>query len=127
MGWGAALYALACLMLLAYGLARLGACKGDVFVVGSLLLVIGLIALFVFYPVLCILSSAVRDNEGAFAPGAVPDKLFSPSIWSLDCLTGARCLRRGLEHRGRGGTGRPAHHAARARLRAGGTAHARCR
>jgi iron(III) transport system permease protein len=32
MGWGAALYALACLMLLAHGLARLGACKGDVFV-----------------------------------------------------------------------------------------------
>ena len=69
MGWGAALYALACLMLLAHGLARLGACKGDVFVIGSLLLVVGLIALFVFYPVLCILSSAVRDNDGAFAPG----------------------------------------------------------
>ena len=68
MGWGAALYALACLMLLAYGLARLGVCKGDVFVVGAILLVVGLIALFVFYPVLCILSSAVRDNDGGFAP-----------------------------------------------------------
>ena len=71
MGWGAALYALACLMLLAYGLARLGVCKGDVFVVGAILLVVGLIALFVFYPVLCILSSAVRDNDGGFAPVAV--------------------------------------------------------
>ncbi len=89
MGWGAALYALACLMLLAYGLARLGACKGDVFVTGSLLLVIALIALFVFYPVLCILSSAVRDNEGAFAPGGFLTKLLSPSIWSLGGLAGA--------------------------------------
>ena len=88
MGWGAALYALACLMLLAYGLARLGACKGDVFVVGAILLVVGLIALFVFYPVLCILSSAVRDNDGSFAPSLFLTKLFSPSIWGLDCVFG---------------------------------------
>ena len=90
MGWGAALYALACLMLLAYGLARLGVCKGDVFVVGAILLVVGLIALFVFYPVLCILSSAVRDNDGGFAPTLFAEKLFSASIWSIDCVTGAR-------------------------------------
>ena len=90
MGWGAALYALACLMLLAHGLARLGVCKGDVFVVGSLLLVVGLIALFVFYPVLCILSSAVRDNQGSFAPVLFLAKLTSPSIWGLDCVFGTR-------------------------------------
>ena len=90
MGWGAALYALACVMLLAYGLARLGVCKGDVFVVGAILLVVGLIALFVFYPVLCILSSAVRDNDGGFAPTLFAEKLFSASIWSLGCVTGAR-------------------------------------
>jgi iron(III) transport system permease protein len=88
MGWGAVLYALACVMLLAYGLARLGFCKGDVFVAGSLLLVVGLIALFVFYPVLCILSSAVRDNDGGFAPGELVAKILSPSIWSLGCLFG---------------------------------------
>ena len=41
------------------------------FVVGALLLVVGLIALFVFYPVLCILSSAVRDNDGSLRAGAV--------------------------------------------------------
>ncbi|HME22869.1 MAG TPA: iron ABC transporter permease [Acetobacteraceae bacterium] len=90
MGWGAVCYALACMMLLAYGLARLGACKGDVFVVGSILLVVGLIALFVFYPVLCILSSAVRDNDGSFAPSLFAEKLFSRSIWGLDCVFGVR-------------------------------------
>lgn len=81
LGWGAIAYAVACLMLLAYGLARLGVCKGDVFVVGALLLVVGLIALFVFYPVLCILSSAVRDNDGSFAPTLFAEKLFSRSVW----------------------------------------------
>ena len=64
-------------MLLAYGLARLGVCKGDVFVIGSILLVVGLIALFVFYPVICILSSAVRDNDGGFAPSLFLTKLLS--------------------------------------------------
>ena len=126
MGWGAALYALACLMLLAYGLARLGVCKGDVFVVGAILLVVGLIALFVFYPVLCILSSAVRDNDGGFAPVLFAEKLFSASIWSVDCVTRRPKLRRGMEHRGGGDAGRRADHVARARLRAGGAAHARC-
>ena len=90
LGWGAALYALACLMLLAYGLARRGACNGDVFVVGAILLVVGLIALFVFYPVLCILTSAVRDNDGSLAPSVFAAKLFSRSIWGLDCVFGAR-------------------------------------
>ena len=90
MGWGAIAYALACLMLFAYGLARLGVCKGDVFVVGSVLLVVGLISLFVFYPVVCILSSAVRDNDGSFAPSLFAAKLLSRSIWGLDCVFGTR-------------------------------------
>ncbi len=90
MGWGAAAYAFACLMLLAYGLTRLGACKGDVFVVGAILLMVGLIALFVFYPVFCVLVSAVRDNDGGFAPALFAAKLFSRSIWGLDCVLGTR-------------------------------------
>jgi iron(III) transport system permease protein len=90
MGWGAIAYALACLMLLAYGLARLGVCKGDVFVVSAVLLVVGLITLFVFYPALCILSSAVRDNDGGFAPSLFTSKLFSRSIWGLDCIASVR-------------------------------------
>ncbi len=90
MGWGAAAFALACLMWIAIGLARRGWCRGDVFVLGALLLITGLIALFVAWPVLSILSSAVRDNAGAFTPGALPDKLFNRAIWGLDCLGGGR-------------------------------------
>lgn len=90
LGWGAAAYALSCLMLTAIGLARLGWCRGDVFVLGALLLVMALIVLFVAFPVIAILTSAVRDNAGNLAPALLGEKLFSSSIWGLDCLAGGR-------------------------------------
>ena len=90
MGWGAAVYGLSCAMLTAIGLARRGWCRGDVFVMGALLLVIALIALFVAVPVASILLSAVKDNDGAFVPWDLPAKLFSPTIWGLECLGGGK-------------------------------------
>jgi iron(III) transport system permease protein len=92
MGYGAALTGTAFLMLLCAGLAARGFCRGDFFTVSSIGLVIGLIALFVFYPVLTILFSAVQDNDGNIAPVLFVQKLFDPAIWGLDCLTGnLRC------------------------------------
>jgi iron(III) transport system permease protein len=88
MGWGATLYALAMLMLIAATLAAHGWCKGDRFVVGSLLFVVGSLVLFVAYPLLSILASAIEDNEGRVAPALFADKLLSANIWSLDCLAG---------------------------------------
>lgn len=90
LGWGAVCYAAACTGLLAGGLAGQGLCKGDVFVTGALVGVIGVTALFVFYPVICILLSAVRDNAGVFAPSLFTQKLFSESIWGLGCVSGSR-------------------------------------
>jgi iron(III) transport system permease protein len=87
-GWGAVLYAAGCTILLAVALARQGLCNGDVFVVGTLLAVVGLTALFVFYPVARILLSALRDNAGAFAPELFGQKLFSALIWGIGCVTG---------------------------------------
>ena len=49
------------LFLLADGLSRRGALRGDAFALGAVLLVTASTLLFVFYPVLCVLSSAVRD------------------------------------------------------------------
>src|ERR687893_587741 len=66
MGFGAALTALAFLLLLCQGLAARGWCRGDAFVVSSISLVVALIAVFVFFPVSTILASAVQDNAGAF-------------------------------------------------------------
>jgi iron(III) transport system permease protein len=90
LGWGATLYALSCAMLIAVGLARQGWCRGDIFVVGALTLVIGLIGLFIAVPVLRILSSAFADNDGTFAPLVFLTKITSASIWGLDCLASSR-------------------------------------
>jgi iron(III) transport system permease protein len=88
LGWGATLYVLAMLMLVAAELAGRGWCKGDRFVVGSLLLVIASLALFVAYPLFSILASAVKDNDGNVVPSLFAAKLFSANIWSLRCLAG---------------------------------------
>jgi iron(III) transport system permease protein len=88
LGWGATLFALSLLMLAACGLARRGWCNGDVFVNGAVLLVVSLTLVFVAYPLVCILSSAFRDQAGGFAPELLGAKLFSASIWGLGCVTG---------------------------------------
>jgi iron(III) transport system permease protein len=91
-GFGAALTALALVMVLSHGLAGLGWCRGDAFVVGAIALVVSLIALFVFYPVLRILASAVEDDAGHPSLRVFFEKLFDPAIWGLDCLTSSlRC------------------------------------
>jgi len=92
MGWGAALYALACLMLLAIGIARSGQFRGDVFVSGAVLLMAGLILLFVIFPVVSMLASAGQAPDGSIAPLQMLTRLASRSIWGLGCLTdGVSC------------------------------------
>jgi iron(III) transport system permease protein len=92
MGLGAALLASAFLLILCHGLAALGWCRGDTFVVSSIGAVVALIAVFVFFPVARVLVSAVQDNAGAFAPGEFLVKFADRSIWGLDCLTSSlRC------------------------------------
>jgi iron(III) transport system permease protein len=86
MGYGAFLVALAYLMLLTHGLAGRGVCRGDAFTVSAIGLVLALIALFVFFPVLTVLSSALKDNAGHFAPGEFIAKFFDRPIWGLSCL-----------------------------------------
>jgi len=91
-GVGAFLLCLACLVLLCHGLAARGVMKGDAFLASTIGVVVGLVAVFVFWPVLLVLSSAVRDDAGAFAPGVFLAKLLNRSIWGLDCLFGPlRC------------------------------------
>jgi iron(III) transport system permease protein len=90
LGWGATVYALSMLVLVAYGLAWQGWCKGDVFIVASIAIVCGSILVFVFYPVACILLSAFQDNAGHFDLGLFLHKVTDRSIWGLGCVTGGR-------------------------------------
>ncbi len=87
MGYGAVLVSGAFLFFLTQGVAMRGVINGDVFVVGSIGLVIALIAAFIFFPVASILISAFQDNDENFAPALFFIKLFSRDIWGIDCLT----------------------------------------
>jgi iron(III) transport system permease protein len=88
MGYGALAAGTAYLMLLSCALAAQGYCRGDLFVVGSIALVVALIGLFVFFPVATILSSAMQDNQGQWAPALFAEKLLDKSIWGLGCIAG---------------------------------------
>ncbi len=88
MGYGALLVTAAFLFLLARGIAARGVINGDVFVVGSIALVIALVAAFIFFPVTQILISALQDNAGEFAPALFVAKLLDRRIWGLGCLGG---------------------------------------
>ena len=90
LGWGALLYAVAMLVLLANGLARQGWCRGDPFIVASILLVCSATLVFVGYPVCCVLVSAFQDDSGHLALGEFAAKLSSGGIWGLACLAGGR-------------------------------------
>ena len=52
----------------------------------------GLVAVFVFFPVFRILISAVQDNDGSYSFNLFLSKLFDDKIWGVACLTAnVRC------------------------------------
>ncbi|WP_428245570.1 ABC transporter permease [Ferrovibrio sp.] len=91
-GLGATMFGTAALAWLSLGLARLGWCRGDAFVVAAIAGIVTLIALFVFLPVLIVLGHALKDEQGAVSLLHFLGRLADSSIWGLDCLTGPqRC------------------------------------
>lgn len=92
MGYGALLVAGAFLFLLTTGIAARGVIGGDVFVVGSIGLVLALVAIFIFMPILQMLGNALVTQDGVYSVPVFLQKLFSQRIWGLDCLWGpGRC------------------------------------
>ncbi len=92
LGYGAFVVALSLLLLLTHGLAARGWCRGDAFTTSAIGLILGLIILFVFFPVMKILTQAFQDADGAFAPVEFLAKFFDASIWGLGCITSTvRC------------------------------------
>ncbi|NNG03211.1 MAG: iron ABC transporter permease [Inquilinus sp.] len=92
MGYGAMLVGSAFLFLLTTGIAARGAIHGDAFVVGSIGLIVAVVAVFIFFPVFRILLSALQDNAGVYSLSVFLDKLFDAKIWGTACLTGRlRC------------------------------------
>ncbi len=92
MGFGALFVTGTFLFYLTTGIAGRGAVNGDVFVVGAIGLVIALVALFIFFPIVQMLSSALRDNEGVYSVGIFASKFLENKIWGLGCIQGGtRC------------------------------------
>ncbi|HMA08364.1 MAG TPA: iron ABC transporter permease, partial [Ramlibacter sp.] len=92
MGWGGFVVLTALTMVLAFGLARRGWFKGDLFIAGAVLAAAGLLALFIVFPVLKALSSAFFAEDGQFVLGAIVERVANERNFGLDCLAGGqRC------------------------------------
>ena len=91
-GIGAGVALLALTICFARAIARRGAFKGDPTVASIVVVIAGLLAIFIFFPVGKVLTAALFDAKGAFAPGLAAQRLFTADIWGLACLTGgSRC------------------------------------
>ncbi len=79
-------------LLFAFGLARRGMFKGDLFVAGAVVGCGSLLALFIAYPVGKALYSAFLGEDGQWSMPALITRLATDRIWSLSCLAGGlRC------------------------------------
>jgi iron(III) transport system permease protein len=86
LGWGAALLLTGAIGLLAAGLAARGAFRADAFIA---FLVTGcglLLFLFVFAPLVTILTAAIYEDN-RFAPAALVARLTAPEAWSIACFS----------------------------------------
>ncbi|WP_119303768.1 ABC transporter permease [Dongia deserti] len=90
LGTGALVAGTIFLLLIAAGMARRGAMRGDQFLVGAIALVVASILLFVFFPIAAVLVEAAIDAAGGFSLGALLGRLTTEDIWSLGCFAGQR-------------------------------------
>jgi iron(III) transport system permease protein len=89
-GWGAMLVLGALLMLTAFGAARTGAFRGDLFVAAAVVGAGSLLLAFVALPVFRSLAGAFLDDGGQFSAGAWFARIASERIWGVGCLHSAR-------------------------------------
>jgi len=91
-GIGAFIALLALVMLTAFGLARRGYFKGDLFIASSVLGCSVLLLLFIAFPVTKALYGAFLNEEGHWAWLAIFERIGNERVWGLSCLSGGmRC------------------------------------
>ena len=92
MGSGAFVALLALLVLAAFGLARLGYFKGDLFVASAVISCAALLTMFIAFPVTKALASAFITEEGKWSLFSIGSRIGDERIWSLGCVAGSgRC------------------------------------
>ena len=87
-GAGGFVALVALILLAAFGLARLGFFRGDLFVSGAVIGCGVLLALFIAYPVGKALAGAFITEDGGWSITAFFERVFTARIWGVGCLTG---------------------------------------
>lgn len=91
-GIGAFIALLALVMLSAFGVARRGFFKGDLFIASAVLSCSVLLLLFIAFPVTKALYGAFLNEEGHWAVSAIFERIGHERVWDLNCLAGGvRC------------------------------------
>jgi iron(III) transport system permease protein len=91
-GIGAFMALLALVMITAFGVARRGYFKGDLFIASAVLSCSVLLLLFIAFPVTKALYGAFLNEEGHWAVSAIFERIGHERIWGLSCLNGGvRC------------------------------------
>ena len=91
-GWGAWIAGLALVGALAEVLAARGFCRGERFAAFSIIGIVAALSLFVFFPILRLMSAAFVAPDGALALMPFLTRITAPDLWAISCLAGAgRC------------------------------------
>ena len=90
LGYGALLLGLSFLFMITNGAAAKGAVNGDVFVVSAIGFVVAMVGIFIFFPIIKMLTYAFISDEGLYSISIFINKFLSPKIWGLGCLDGSR-------------------------------------
>jgi iron(III) transport system permease protein len=88
MGIGAFIAILALVMLMAFGIARRGYFRGDLFVAAAVVGCSVLLITFIAYPVSKTLQTAFLTEEGQLSISAFFSRLGNERIWGLGCVSG---------------------------------------
>jgi len=92
LGWGGFVTGIALLILLSELLAARGFCRGERFASGAVVVITALLALFVFFPIVTLGSSAFISPDGTLGLSQFADRVSAPELWRLNCLRGdGRC------------------------------------
>lgn len=91
-GIGAFMALLALVMITAFGVARRGFFKGDLFIASAVVSCSVLLLLFIAFPVTKALHGAFLNEEGHWAFSAIFERIGHERVWGLSCLAGGvRC------------------------------------
>ncbi|MDI1246484.1 MAG: iron ABC transporter permease [Rhodoferax sp.] len=91
-GIGAFMALLALVMITAFGVARRGYFKGDLFIASAVVSCSVLLLLFIAFPVTKALYGAFLNEEGHWAVSAIFERIGHERVWGLNCLAGGvRC------------------------------------